>query len=104
MRSKDKTKQQLLDELALLHQRITQLERSEVERSKTSTINVTQGYIGVAGKKYWLGGTTSGYMGIDFSHTTNGNLVVVGLAPWSAFGTFAEVLVIFTRGVFYGQS
>jgi PAS domain S-box-containing protein len=35
MRSKDKTKQQLLDELALLHQRITQLERSEVERSKT---------------------------------------------------------------------
>ena len=73
-------------------------------QSTKSTINVTQGYIGVAGKKYWLGGTTSGYMGIDFSHTTNGNLVVVGFAPWSAPGTFAEVLEIFTRGVFYGQS
>ena len=35
MRNKDKTKQQLLDELALSHQRITQLERLEVERRKT---------------------------------------------------------------------
>lgn len=34
MRNKDKTKQQLLDEIALLHQTITQLERSEVERSR----------------------------------------------------------------------
>jgi PAS domain S-box-containing protein len=34
MRNKDKTKQQLLDEIALLHQTITQLERSEVKRSR----------------------------------------------------------------------
>lgn len=34
MKDARKTKQQLLDQLALLHQRITELERSEVERSK----------------------------------------------------------------------
>ena len=68
------------------------------------TVNVTQGYIGVASKKYRIGGTTSGYQGIDLSHTTGGVLQVVGLAPGSAFGTYAELLVIIARGAFYGAA
>jgi hypothetical protein len=68
------------------------------------TTNVTIGYIGVASKKYRIGGTTSGYTGIDVSHTTGGVLEVVGLAPGSALGTYAELLVIVTRGAFYGAA
>jgi hypothetical protein len=68
------------------------------------TQNVTQGYIGVAAKKYRLGNATSGYMGVDLGHTTGGVLEIIGLAPGSAFGTYAELLVIFTRGAFYGQA
>ena len=67
-----------------------------------STTNVTQGYIGVASKKYRIGGTTSGYQGIDLAHTTGGVLQVVALAPGSALGTYAELLVVFTRGAFNG--
>ena len=68
------------------------------------TVNVTQGYIGVAAKKYRIGGTTSGYQGIDLSHFTGGVLQVVGLAPGSALGTYAELLVLITRGAFYGAA
>ena len=66
------------------------------------TVNVTQGYIGVAAKAYRIGGTTSGSQGIDLSHTTGGVLGVVGLAPGSALGTYAELLVLIRRGAFYG--
>jgi len=66
------------------------------------TVNVTQGYIGVASKAYRIGGTTSGSQGIDLSHTTGGVLGVVGLAPGSALGTYAELLVIIRRGAFFG--
>jgi hypothetical protein len=68
------------------------------------TVNVTQGYIGVASKKYRIGGTTSGYQGIDLSHSTGGVLQIVGLAPGSALSTYAELLVIITRGAFYGAA
>jgi hypothetical protein len=70
----------------------------------TTTLNITQGYIGVASKKYRIGNTTSGYLGIDLSHTTGGVLQVVGLAPGSALGTYAELLVLITRGAFYGAA
>jgi len=70
----------------------------------TATTNVTQGYIGVASKKYRINGTTSGYQGIDLTHTTGGVLQIVGLAPWSAFGTYAELIVLIARGAFYGQA
>jgi hypothetical protein len=62
------------------------------------------GYVGVAAKKYRIGATTSGYLGIDLSHFTGGVLQVVGLAPGSAFGTYAELLVIIARGAFYGAA
>jgi len=68
------------------------------------TVNVTQGYLGVAAKKYRIGGTTSGYTGIDLSHFTGGVLQVIGLAPGSALGTYAELLVLITRGAFYGAA
>ena len=64
------------------------------------TVNVTQGYIGVKSKGRAIGGTTSGYTGIGLS--TSGALQVVALAPGSAFGTYAELLVMVTRGTFYG--
>jgi hypothetical protein len=61
--------------------------------------------MGVASKKYRISsGGTSGYSGIDLSHTTGGVLSVIGLKPGSALGTYAELLVVFTRGVFYGES
>lgn len=66
------------------------------------TVNVTQGYLGVASKKYRIGGTTSGYTGIDLSHSTGGVLQVIGLAPGSALGTYAELLVTVARGAFCG--
>jgi hypothetical protein len=66
------------------------------------TVNATIGYTGVA-RKYRIGGTTSGYTGIDLSHTTGGVLQVLGLAPGSAFGTYAELLVTVARGAFTGQ-
>lgn len=66
------------------------------------TVNVTQGYLGVASKRYRIGGTTSGYTGIDLSKSTGGVLQVVGLAPGSALGTYAELLVIIARGAFNG--
>ena len=65
-------------------------------------VNATIGYMGVA-KKYRIGGTTSGYTGIDLSHSTGGVLQVIGLAPGSAYGTYAELLVEITRGAFTGQ-
>ena len=68
------------------------------------TVKVTQGYIGVISKKYRIGGSTSGYTGIDLSHSTGGVLAIVGLAPGSALGTYAELLVMITRGAFYGQA
>ena len=68
------------------------------------TVNVTLGYLGVAAKKYRIGGTTSGYTGIDLSHSTGGVLSIVGLAPGSALGTYAELLVMVGRGVFYGAA
>jgi len=68
------------------------------------TVNVTLGYIGVASKKYRIGGTTSGYTGIDLSHTTGGVLEVLALAPGSALGTYAELLVTIARGAFYGAA
>lgn len=67
------------------------------------TVNVTNGYMGVP-KKYRIGGTTSGYTGIDLSHTTGGVLQVLGLAPGSALGTYAELLVAVTRGAFTGNA
>jgi len=67
------------------------------------TVNVTQGYIGGIAKKYRLSGS-SGYTGIDLTHTTGGMLAVVGLANGSALGTYAELLVVITRGAFYGQA
>jgi hypothetical protein len=66
------------------------------------TTNVTIGYIS-AGKKYRIGGTTSGYLGIDVSKSTAGVLMILGLAPGSAFGTYAELLVAIARGTFVGQ-
>ena len=68
------------------------------------TTNVTQGYIGVASKKYRIGGSTSGYQGIDLTHTTGGVLQIIGLAPGSALGTYAELLVLIARGAFYGAA
>jgi len=68
------------------------------------TVNASVGYIGVASKKYRIGGSTSGYQGIDLSHSTGGVLQIVGLAPGSAFGTYAELLVIIARGAWYGQA
>jgi hypothetical protein len=66
------------------------------------TVNATIGYTGVA-KKYRIGGSTSGYLGIDLTHTTGGVLQVLGLAPGSAYGTYAELLVTVARGAFVGQ-
>lgn len=66
------------------------------------TVNVTQGYLGVASKKYRIGRTTSGYTGIDLSKATGGVLQVLGLAPGSALGTYAELLVMVGRGAFAG--
>ena len=66
------------------------------------TVNVTVGFMGVPAKKYRIGGTTSGYLGVDLSHSTGGVLQVIGLAPGSALGTYADLLVIFGRGAFYG--
>ena len=66
------------------------------------TVNATIGYI-TAGKKYRIGGTTSGYTGVDLSHFTGGVLMLIGLAPGSAFGTYAEFLVEVARGTFVGQ-
>ena len=68
------------------------------------TVNVTIGYLGVPAKKYRIGGTTSGYTGIDLSHWTGGVLSIIGLAPGSALGTYAELLVIVGRGIFYGAA
>ena len=68
------------------------------------TVNITQGLIGITARRK-IGGSTSGYTGVDFgAGTTTGAIVVVGLAPGSAFGTYAEVLVIFARGTYYGQA
>jgi hypothetical protein len=53
--------------------------------------------------KYRIGGTTSGYTGIDLSKHTGGVLTVIGLAPGSAWGTYAELLVTVSRGNFAGQ-
>lgn len=66
------------------------------------TKNVTQGLLGMP-NKYRLSGS-SGAVGIDFTHTTGGVLVPIALAPGSAFGTYAEVLVLIVRGAFYGQA
>jgi hypothetical protein len=66
------------------------------------TVNASIAFMGVA-KKYRIGGTTSGFTGIDLSHTTGGVLQVIGLAPGSALGTYAELLVSVTRGAFTGQ-
>jgi hypothetical protein len=68
------------------------------------TVNVTNGYMGVPSRKYRIGGTTSGYSGIDLSHWTGGVLQVIGLAPGSALGTYAELLVMIARGAFYGAA
>lgn len=68
------------------------------------TTNVTQSYIGVASKVYRIGGSTSGYTGIDLSHTTGGVLGIVGLAPGSALGTYAELIVLVRRGAFFGAA
>ncbi len=68
------------------------------------TVNVTQGYIGVASKVYRIGATTSGHLGIDLSHTTGGVLGVVGLAPGSALSTYAELIVVIRRGAFFGAA
>ena len=73
-------------------------------QAKTGVI-VSQGYIGVASKAYWMGGTTSGYKTIDLSHTTNGTLRVIGFAPGTTQkASCAELLVIINRGAFYGAS
>jgi hypothetical protein len=66
------------------------------------TINASAGYAGVAAK-YRIGGTTSGYTGVDLSHSTGGVIQVIGLAPGSAYGTYAELLVTIARGAFAGQ-
>jgi hypothetical protein len=67
------------------------------------TVNATIALMGLP-TKYRIGGSTSGYTGIDLSHTTGGVLAVVGLAPGSAYGTYAELLVAVTRGVFVGNA
>jgi hypothetical protein len=66
------------------------------------TVNVTQGYLGVASKKYRIGGTTSGYTGISLANSTGGVLQILGLAPGSALGTYAELLVLIGRGAYNG--
>jgi len=66
------------------------------------SVNATVGYCGLP-TKYRIGGATSGYTGIDLSHTTGGVLTVIGLAPGSAYGTYAELLVMVARGAFVGQ-
>ena len=71
------------------------------------TVNVTQGLLGfspASAKKYRIGGTTSGYTGIDLSHSTGGCLVIVGMPPDTAFGTYAELLVMVAKGPFFGQA
>jgi hypothetical protein len=65
------------------------------------TTNVTQGYIAVAGNRHKIKASGT-YKGIDMSASATGPLEVIGLAPWSAFGTYAELLVIVCRGAFYG--
>jgi hypothetical protein len=67
-------------------------------------VNATVGYVGVASKRYRIGGTTSGYTGIDLAHTTGGVLQVLELAPGSAFGTYAEFIVMFVRGAYFGAA
>lgn len=67
------------------------------------TTNVTNGYMGVASKKYRISGAT-GATGIDLTHTTGGVLQIIGLAPGSALGTYAELLVMIARGAFYGEA
>jgi hypothetical protein len=67
------------------------------------TRNVTVGMFGIL-RKYRIGGTTSGYTGIDVLYTTGGVLVALGLAPGSSLGTYAELLVIVARGSFYGAA
>jgi len=67
---------------------------------------VSAGLMQIPSKKYRIGGTTSGYTGIDFTHTTGGVLLPLGLAPiyGNGYGSYAQVLVIITRGTFYGQA
>jgi hypothetical protein len=67
------------------------------------TTNATLGYV-KTGVKYRIGGTTSGYTGISLANTTGGVLEILGLAPGSAWGTYAEVLVMVCRGSFYGAA
>ena len=66
------------------------------------TVNATASYIR-SDYKYRIGGTTSGYTGVDLSKHTTGSITVLGLAPGSAFGTYAELLVTISRGQFVGQ-
>ena len=67
------------------------------------TVNATAGYCGMA-KKYKIGGTTSGYTGINLATAGTGALSPIALAPGSAYGTFAELLVMVVRGQFYGAA
>jgi len=68
------------------------------------TTNATIAFVGVASKKYRIAGTTSGYTGIDLTHTTAGVLQILELAPGSAFGTYAEFIVMFARGAYFGAA
>jgi hypothetical protein len=68
------------------------------------TVNVTATMLGVAANKYRIGGATSGYTGINLGATTGGVLEVLAFAPGSGPGTYAELLVMITRGAFYGQA
>ncbi len=72
------------------------------------TTNVTAGMLGIPTKRYRLASSSTGHMGIDMSHSANGGscgLLPIALAPipGNAYGTYAQLLVLITRGAFYGQ-
>ncbi len=88
-----------------------------LECQSIGTTKVTQGYIGVVGsglpfttgglrKLYRIGGGTSGYLGIDLTHTTGGMLQIVGLSPrpGNTLATYAQLLVVVARGPFVGSA
>jgi len=68
------------------------------------TVNVTAALIGMSSRSFRIGGTTSGYSGINMVVATAGfgPLQVLALAPGSALGTYAELLIIVKRGAFFG--
>jgi len=61
-----------------------------------SAVNMTLGWM-QGGKNVGITGTTNGKIGIGPSATTS-VCKIVGLAPGSALGSYAELLVVFIKG------